>query len=83
MNASFRKPRKFGFADYIKTVKPKVTDNKISTKKAITKEAQKATDKKGSSKTEEIKKKIVEEKSGDTGRKEKDGIVYENLKGEK
>ena len=67
----------------VKTVKPKVTDNKISTKKAITKEAQKATDKKGSSKTEEIKKKIVEEKSGDTGRKEKDGIVYENLKGEK
>lgn len=66
-----------------KTVKPKATDNKISVKKAITKEAQKTTDKAENSNKEEIKKKIVDEKSGENGKKEKDGIVYENLKGEK
>lgn len=66
-----------------KTVKPKASNNKTSAKKAITKNAPKATDNKESSKKEDIKKKIVEEKKGDNTKKEKDGIVYENLKGEK
>lgn len=61
--------------------KPKAGRNKISDKKVITKETHKTTDKKKNFNT--IKKKIVEERSGNTGRKEKDGIMYENLKGEK
>lgn len=66
-----------------KTTKPKASNNKTSAKKAITKDAPKSTGNTENSKKEEIKKKIVEEKKGDNTKKEKDGIVYENLKDQK
>ncbi len=67
-----------------KTVKPKTgSSNKNAVKKAITKEQPKANTKKESLNKENLEKSIVEDKKANNVKKEKNGIVYENLKNEK